>query len=171
MEVSKILKRQIVLEIIAFIFLVCVIIYSIFAITKSGSEKISSVDNIVMVLDDTKVKKIEAYSDGEALSKEGVTYTVTNNESDVVTYAVVLVPNNHDENVLNQIRISVDDLYIEDLTSLERSNGGYVVTLNDLKPGYTKVHLIKYWYKLNTDYEIKKNDIKFEYRLVKKDSN
>ena len=169
MEISKALKRQIVIEVLALIFLVCVIIYSIFAITKSGDEKISSVDNVVMVLDDTKVKRIESYSDGEGLDKPGVTYTVTNNNSESITYAVVLVPNNHDENVLNQIRISVDDLYIEDLTSLERSNGGYVVTKNDLKPGYTKVHVIKYWYKLNTDYEIKKNDIQFEYRLVKQE--
>ncbi len=170
MKVSKALKRQIVFEVIALIFLLCVIVYSIFAITKGGNEKISSVDNIVMVLDDSQVKKIEPLSDGKGLDGEGVTYTVTNNNDTEVTYEVVLVPNIHDDDVLNQIRISVDDLYVEDLTSLERSHGGYLITTNKLSSGYTKIHLIKYWYKLNTIEEIKNRDIQFEYRLFKKDN-
>jgi len=169
MKVSKALRKQIILEILALVFLIAVIVYSIFAITKGGNDKISSVDNMVMVLDDSNFKGIKPYSDGEGLDTDGISYTVTNNNDYDVVYEVVLIPNIHDDEVLNQIKISVDDLYVEDLTSLERSNGGYLVTSNTLKPGYTKIHLIKYWYKLDTDVNVTEKDLNFEYRLFKKE--
>lgn len=170
MEVSKALRKQIFLEIIALVFLLSVIVYSIFAISGSGNEKISSLDNVVMVLDDSKVKEIKPYSDGEGLDTNGVSYTITNNETDILYYDVVIFPNIHDDDILNNVRVSIDDLYVEDLVSLPRSNGGYVVTSGVLKPSYTKVHLIKYWYKLGTSEDITDNNVKFEYRLFKKDN-
>lgn len=168
MKVKKVLKRQIILEILALLFLIGVVVYSIFAITKGGNDKISSVDNMVMVLDDSNLKEIKPFSDGEGLDTDGVTYTVTNNNNESVIYEVVLMPDIHDDEVLKQIRISVDDLEVRDLVALERSNGGYLVTSNALKPGFTKIHLIKYWYKLDTDPSIKEKKVKFEYRLFKK---
>ncbi len=168
MKVSKALRRQIIIEILALLFLIGVIVYSIFAISKGGNDKISTVDNLVMVLDDSHLKGINAYSDGQGLDTDGVTYTVTNNNDEAVIYEVVLIPDVHDDEILGKIRVSVDDLEIKDLISLERSNGGYLITSNVLKPGYTKIHSIKYWYTLDTDVDIKDKDIKFEYRLFKK---
>lgn len=166
MVVSNQLKKQIVIEVLALIFLVGVTIYAIFAINKSNDNKILSQDGMVLVLDDTKYKGLESYSDGEGLGIDGTTYTVTNNNSDSIEYKLVIVPDVHTDDVLSQIRISVDDLYIDDLTNLERLNGGYVVATNKLDAGYTKIHLIKAWYKLDTKKEIKK-EINFEYRVVK----
>lgn len=167
MEVSKQLKKQIVIEVLALLFLIGVIIYSIFAITKAKENQVTSLDGMVIVVDDTKIDKMEALSDGAGLEKNGATYTVTNNNDYKVKYKVVVVPDVHDEDVLKQIRISVDDIYIEDFTTLERLNGGYVIASNALDPGYTKVHLIKSWYKLDSNDEIKERNVKFEYRLVK----
>lgn len=169
MEVSKQLKKQIVIEVIALLFLVGVITYSIFAIHKAEKNQVSSIDGMVIVIDDTDIKHIEPLSDGAGLERDGATYTITNNNDKNVKYKLVVVPDVHDEAVLKQMRISVDDLYVEDLTSLERFNGGYVITTNELKPGYTKIHLIKSWYKLDTKDDIASRNVKFEYRLVKED--
>lgn len=169
MEVSKELKRQILLEVLVLLFLVGVIIYALFAIVKNSENKVSSVDGMVVVLDDSKYKGLEISSDGKGLERDGITYTVTNNNSDVVKYKVVLVPNVHDDDVLKLVRVGVDDIYTYNLTDLERDNGGYVVTSFKLRPGYTKIHLIKYWYKNGSDSKQVDEKLKFEYRLVKEE--
>lgn len=167
MEVSKQLKKQIVIEVIVLIFLVGVILYAFFAIKKSSFNKVSSVDGMVVVLDDSKYKGIEIQSDGEALEDKGITYTITNNNSEKVKYKIILKPNLHDDEILKQVRVSIDDIYAYDLIDLKRDNGGYVLTTFELEPGYTKIHLIKYWYKYDSNPEKINNDLKFEYRIVK----
>ena len=87
------------------------------------------------------------------------------NKDKAITYEIVISPSIHDESVLKQIRISLDDVYVTDLTSLERSQGGYVVGMKVLNPGYTKVHRIKYWYKLDSDKELKNKEIFFNYKI------
>lgn len=168
MVVSEQLKKQIVIEILALIFLILVIIYAVFAIQKGNQNKVSSFEGMVIVVDDKNNKKLEKHSDGEGLENDGITYTVTNNNDGVSNYDLVIIPNVHDEDVLNQIRISVDDLYVSTLTELTRYESGYVLTNYQLKPGYTKIHLIKMWYKLSTNDDIVNKDISFEYRLVKR---
>lgn len=167
MVVSKQLKKQIIIEILALIFLIAVLIYAFFAIKKNEESKITNLDGMVVVVDDTNVDKIKGLSDGEGLSIDGTTYTITNNNKNKVNYKIVLVPNVHDEKVLKQVRISTDDLYVENLTDLERLSGGYVIASSTLDSGFTDMYLIKYWYKLDSDQEVLDEDIDFEYRLVK----
>lgn len=167
MVVSKQLKKQIIIEILALIFLIAVLIYAFFAIKKNEESKITNLDGMVVVVDDTNVDKIKSLSDGEGLSLDGTTYTITNNNKNKVNYKIVLVPNVHDEKVLKQVRISTDDLYVENLTDLERLSGGYVIASSTLDSGFTDMYLIKYWYKLDSDQEVLDEDIDFEYRLVK----
>lgn len=167
MVVSKQLKKQIIIEILALIFLIAVLIYAFFAIKKNEESKIINLDGMVVVVDDTNVDKIKGLSDGEGLSLDGTTYTITNNNKNKVNYKIVLVPNVHDEKVLKQVRISTDDLYVENLTDLERLSGGYVIASSTLDSGFTDMYLIKYWYKLDSDQEVLDEDIDFEYRLVK----
>ena len=167
MVVSKQLKKQIIIEILALIFLIAVLIYAFFAIKKNEESKITNLDGMVVVVDDTNVGKIKGLSDGEGLSLDGTTYTITNNNKNKVNYKIVLVPNVHDEKVLKQVRISTDDLYVENLTDLERLSGGYVIASSTLDSGFTDMYLIKYWYKLDSDQEVLDEDIDFEYRLVK----
>lgn len=165
MEVSKKIKKMIIFEFIALLFLIGVIVYSIFAIQKSNNNKVSSENGMVMVLDDSKYQELSSMSDGKGLETDGVTYTVTNNNDYTVTYKVVVVPDVHDDNVLKQVRISTDDLYIQNLIELDRMSGGYVITEHTLEPGYTKVHLIKNWYKLDSNEEVLATEIDFDYRL------
>lgn len=167
MVVSKQLKKQIIIEILALIFLIAVLIYAFFAIKKNEESKITNLDGMVVVVDDTNVDKIRGLSDGEGLSLDGTTYTITNNNKNKVNYKIVLVPNVHDEKVLKQVRISTDDLYVENLIDLERLSGGYVIASSTLDSGFTDMYLIKYWYKLDSDQEVLDEDIDFEYRLVK----
>lgn len=168
MIVSEQLKKQIIIEILALIFLMGVIIYAVFALQKSKDNKVSSIHGMVVVIDDSKMKSLDKYSDGEGLETEGVKYTVTNNNEDTVEYDLVVIPNVHDDDVLDQVRISTDDIYVSTLTELPRSGGGYVLVSYSLKPGYTKIHLIKAWFKLGAADDVLKNNISFEYRLVKK---
>lgn len=167
MVVSEQLKKQIVIEVLALLFLMVVIVYSVFAIDKSQKNNITSQDGLVLVLDDTKFKKLEDVSDGEGLSNPGTTFTVTNNNSTEFSYKIVAIPSIKDEKVLKQVRVSSDDVYIEDLTSLKKSNGGYVVATNSLDAGYTKIHLFKYWFKLDTSDKLIDRDIEFTYKVVK----
>lgn len=165
MVVSDQLKKQIIIEIFALIFLIGVIIYAFFAIKKNDSNNISTQDGLVLVIDYKNNKKLEKSSDGEGLEGTGITYTVTNNNSINKRYELLLIPDVHNEDLLKQIRVSVDDLYVEDLTDLARSSGAYIIATNELAPGYTKIHLIKAWYKLDTDPELLNNDVHFDYRI------
>ena len=166
MVVSNQLKKQIIIEIIALVFLIAVIIYAVFAIDKSNRNNITSQDGLVLVLDDSKFKALESSSDGEGLDTDGTTYTVTNNNSDEMTYSIVIVPSENDKKILDNIRVSSDDVIIEDLTSLKKKEGGYVVATNTLKSGYTKIHLFKYWYKLDALEKDIDKKIEFSYKVV-----
>ena len=115
-------------------------------------------------LGDSKFEKLSPKSDGAGLESLGSAYTITNNNSDEKEYNIVISSNNHNEKVLSQIKVAIDDLYVYNLTDLERSNGGYILRTYKLKPGYTKNHIIKAWYKQDTDESLIK-DIKFEYRI------
>lgn len=167
MIVSKQLKKQMIIEILALLFLIAVIIYTIFAINKGGSSKVTNVEGMVFVVDNYyKKMNLEASSDGMGLETKGVNCTVTNNNANLKEYKIVLIPNIKDEDILKQIRVSTDDIYIESLTDLEKDNNGYVVMSHNLGAGYTKVHLIKLWYKLETDKNILDKKINFTYKLV-----
>ncbi len=168
MVVSKQLKKQIIIEIIALIFLIGVIVYAIFAIDKSNKNNITSQDGLVLVLDDTKFNGLVDSSDGIGLNTLGVTYTITNNNKNKVTYDIIVTPSVKDDDVLKQIRVSSGDIKIEDLTKLKKINDGYVVDTYTLEPGYTKIHLFKYWYKIGTDKKIVNQDIEFSYKVVRK---
>ena len=165
MVVSDQLKKQIIIEIIALIFLVGVIIYAFFAIKRNDSNSITTQDGMVIVIDYKNNKKLEKASDGEGLESDGIVYTITNNNSVPKKYELLLIPDVHNDELLNQIRVSVDDLYVEDLADLARSSGAYIIAVNELDPGYTKIHLIKTWYKLNTDEDLVKNNVHFDYRI------
>ncbi len=167
MEVKKELKRQIIIEIVALILLFAIIIYAFFAIDHGNRNKISSMDGMVIVLDETNFSRMVASSDGKGLESGGITYTVTNNNTSLVKYKVVAMPSVTEEEIIKQVRIGIDDMYIENLADLERYNGGYVIYSGELNPGYTKVLLIKQWYKLDTEDKIANRDLTFTYELVK----
>ena len=82
MVVSDQLKKQIVIEIIALIFLVGVIIYG-----------------MVIVIDYKGLKSLKKASDGEGLEGEGVSYTVTNNNSVKKQYELLIIPDVHNDSI------------------------------------------------------------------------
>ena len=165
MEVSKVLKKEIIFELLALIFFIGACCYALVSLKGNDNDAIASYDDVVTILDDKKFPGMDINSDGKALSNEGITYTITNNEKDIINYEIVIYPNIHNEEVLKQIRVALDDIYISDLSSLARSQGGYVLGLKVLNSGYTKIHSIKYWYKLDTNRELLKEKIKFNYKI------
>ena len=165
MEVSKVLKKEIIFELLALIFFISVSCYALISLKGKDNGAISSYDDVVTILDDKKFPGMDIISDGKALSHEGITYTITNNQKDVINYEIVIYPNIHNEEVLKQIRVALDDIYISDLSSLDRNQGGYVLGLKVLNSGYTKIHSIKYWYKLDTNKELLKEKVKFNYKI------
>lgn len=160
---SKFLKKQILVEFIVLLFFLFVVIYSYFAITNEQGEKLDSVDGVVAVLNDSSFDKLELLSDGQGLRQDAISYAVTNNNDSSKTYNVVIYPDVHDDEVLKNVRISVDDVYVKSLSELERHHGGYVITNNKLKSGFTKMHTVKIWYQKDMNIEYK--DINFEYDI------
>lgn len=166
MKVSNVLKKQIIIEVFALLLLSGSIIYAVFAIRSSDNNKIENYDNIVTVLDDSKFSKMDVSSDGAGLNTEGIIYTITNNRSKTASYRLVILPNVHNEKILKQIRVSLDDFEVMDLVSLERAGGGYVLGERTLNSGYTKIHSIKLWYKLDTEESIKDTKIDFSFKII-----
>ncbi len=163
MTVNKVLKKQIVIEIIALLFLVGSICYAFFAINRGQATKVIEYQGFVSVLDDTKQTPFKHLSNGEGLSQEGITYTVTNNNKETTMYKVIISPNLLDEAILSKVRIGVDDLYVYELEDLTKYGNGYVLITNELEAGYTKIHNIKIWY---SD-EVEENNLKFTYNLIR----
>jgi hypothetical protein len=165
MIVSKHLQKQIILEIGALIILIGAIIYAFFAISNDGANVLDQ-DGMVMVLDDDGFKAIESLSDGEGLSSDGIKYTVTNNNSFDVTYKLILKIQ-EDEDILEYIRVGTDDLYIDDILNLVPYDGGYIISSGKLRSGYTKIHTVKLWYKLDADDSKISEDIDYSIELVR----
>ncbi len=165
MKASNILKREIVVEIFALLLFTSAVIFAFISLSNKGNGNVVDYDGVVTVLDN-KNTDIKISSDGKGIEEnEGISYTVTNNQNDVISYEIVVSPSIHDEAVLKQIRVSLDDIFVSDLTSLERNQGGYILGMKVLNPGYTKVHKIKYWYKTDSNKEILNKDISFKYQL------
>ena len=162
---SKILGKHIIIEVIALAFLIFAIIYASYAIKKSQDNKVESHDGMVTVLDDSNFQGLKISSDGEGFQQKGITYTITNNNEDIKEYNVVITPNIHNDAILSQIVIGLDDMYTISLNDLKRDNGGYILTTHKLKPGYTKIHLIKMWYKLDSKTKVSKHNVEFDYRI------
>lgn len=168
MEVNKQLRKQIVIEVFALGFLVFAIMYGIFAIGKDNSTVFSQ-DGMVIVYDTEKFKAIESFSDGEGLNTDGIKYTVTNNNTKEYSYKLVLYVNEEDK-LLENIRVGIDDLYVEDLLDLDRyTSDSYILTETTLEAGYTRIHNIKMWYKLDVDQTIADKEIDYRLELVKED--
>ncbi len=168
MKVEKNLKKQIIIEILALLFLIIVIIYAMIAINKSNFSKLNSDGGIVTILDDQNQDKISILSDGAGIMQEGTTYTITNNSQKDIDYDLIIIPSVKNEKILDNIRIGIDDLYIENLTDYEKKDDGYVIFSNSLKTNYTKKYLIKTWYKLDTSDDLFDKNINFTYKVVKK---
>ena len=165
MIVNKQLQKQIILEVVALVILAGSIVYAIFALGSNGNNVLNK-DGMVMVLDGGEFKAIESLSDGEGLNGEPIKYTVTNNNDVDVDYKLVLKIN-EDKELLDYIRVGTDDLYIEDLLDLEKYEDGYVVYEGSLNPGFTKIHSIKLWYKLDIDHTIALDEIDYSLELVR----
>lgn len=166
MDVSKQLKKQMIMEIIALIFLVLVLIYAVFSIKHNQENEIASYKGVVVVKDDDAFKDLKPSSDGQGLESDGIVYTVTNNRNVNISYKVIVIPSTKEEDILKQIRISVDDVSINNLVDLDREQGGFVLIDRELASSYTKRHLIKSWYKLDTNKKTAKEKVTFEFKFV-----
>lgn len=165
MVVEKQLKKQIILEIGALIILIASIVYAIFAINNNGNQVLNE-DGMVMVLDDASFKALESLSDGEGLISDGIKYTVTNNNDKEVSYKLILKVN-EEEAILESLRVGADDLFIDDLLNLAKYEDGYIVGNYTLEPGYTKIHNVKMWYKLDVDHTIAVDTVDYSLELVR----
>lgn len=165
MKVKETLTKEIIIEVIALVLFVVTCTYATITLSSKNTDSIKEQDGIVTILDEKNFKGLNILSDGKGISSNGVTYTITNNNSEPVSYELVVSTNVHNEEILKNIRVSLDDIYISDITSLERRKGGYVLGVKILNPGYTKVHSIKYWYKLDTKKEIANEKIDFSYKI------
>ena len=169
MEVSNNLKKQIIVEIIVLLLMAGVAIYAYVAINKNSSSSVVNDNGLVLVLDDSNFTELEKFSDGEGLEGDYVRYTVTNNNTVMKNLKLVDSPRIDDVKVLDNIRVGINDLYINDLIELEKIGDGYVVDEFDLSPGITRNYLFKYWYKLETKDNYYNKDIKFEYKILIED--
>jgi len=166
MEVSNNLKKQIIAEIIVLLLMAGVAIYAYIAIGKTNNSSVVNENGLVLVLDDSSVTELKKLSDGEGLEGDFVRYTITNNNTNMKNLKLVIIPSIDDEAVLSNLRVGVNDLYISDITELEKVKEGYVLDEFDLSPGITRNYLLKYWYKLDTDDNNFNKDIKFEYMVL-----
>lgn len=165
MEVSSNLKRQIIIEIVVLLLMAAVVIYAYVALGKNSNTSVINENGFVLVLDDSKFSKLLKKSDGEGLQSDYVRYTITNNNSIVKNVKLIIEPSLDNEKVLSNIRIGVNDLYVNDFNQLEKIDEGYVVDTFDLLPGITRNYLFKYWYKLDTDDKLYEDDIRFSYDI------
>lgn len=162
MKAAKIIKKRILIETISLLFLIVCIIYSSITIKKSNASTVENNNNFVAVIDDKKYNsELKKLSDGEGLQQDGIIYAVTNNNKKDKTYNILIKP---DTEKIDNIKISVDDIYIFNLNELEKKDDYYILFTNTLEAGYTKRHIIKSWYKKidNIDTEKVKYTIKLD---------
>ncbi len=161
MKATKIIKKRILIETISLLFLIVCIVYSSITIKKSNASTVENNNNFVAVIDDKKYdSELKKLSDGEGLQQSGIIYAVTNNNKKNKTYNILIKP---DTEKIDNIKISVDDIYIFNLNELEKKDDYYILFTNTLESGYTKRHVIKSWYKKIDNIETEK--VKYTIKL------
>ena len=166
MEVSSNLKKEIVIEICVLILMAAVIIYAYFAIGNNNNSNVINQDGFVLVLDKNKKNNLDILSDGEGLESDYVRYTITNNNSMVKKVKLVIIPDVDNKKVLDNVRIGINDLMVNDLVELEKTDKGYVVDEFEISPGFTRNYLFKYWLSLDSDKDFSKEEIEFSYEII-----
>lgn len=168
MKAIKIIKKRIFIESISLLFLLFCVVYSSVTIKKSSGSNIQDTNNFIAVVDDKEYNpELKVLSDGEGLSEDGITYAVTNNNKEDKSYSILINTSEIDSKIIDNIKISVDDIYIFNLNELEKKDNYYVLFSDTLKAGYTKRYIIKSWYKLNSEIT---NNIRVNYSF-KLDTN
>lgn len=162
MEANRILKRQILTELIALTILCFAIIYTFISLNKNDNNKISNTNGVVKILDDSKLKNIKIMSDGEGANTDGVTYAITNNNKKKISYELIIEPSTHN---VEGLRILLDNLYIINLEDLIGEDNKYVLSMNELNPGYTQIHSIKIWYRKDINIKDINKNITFKYDI------
>ena len=79
---------------------------------------------------------------------------------------LVIIPDVDNKKVLDNVRIGINDLMVNDLVELEKTDNGYVVDEFEISPGFTRNYLFKYWLSLDTDKSFEKEDISFNYEII-----
>ena len=166
MEVSNNLKKEIIIEILVLLLMAAVIIYAYFAIGRNNNSNVINSDGFVLVLDRKDKTNLSKLSDGEGLESDYVRYTITNNNSVAKKVKLVIVPETDNNKVLDNVRVGINDLMVNDLTELEKIDKGYVVDEFEISPGYTKNYLFKYWLSLDTDDKLTREEVEFNYEIL-----
>lgn len=166
MEVSNNLKKEIIIEILVLLLMAGVIIYAYFAISNNNKSNVINENGFVLVLDKNKNNNLAILSDGEGLESDYVRYTITNNNSKAKKVKLVIVPDVHNKNILDKVRIGINDLMVNNLVELEKVDQGYIVDEFEISPGFTRNYLFKYWLSLDSDTNFVKEDIEFNYKIL-----
>lgn len=169
MEVSNVLKKEMILEIMVLLLMASVIIYVYFTIDKTSHSNVTSKDGFVLVLEKTKDNHLEILSDGEGLENSYIRYTITNNNEVVKNVKLIIVPKVDNEEVLNYVRVGINNMMVNNLVELEKNDKGFIVDQFMISPGYTRNYLFKYWFSLGTDKKYIKEEIDFEYEIIIED--
>ena len=164
MNASKILKKHIIIEIIALFFLIGSLLYAYLMIQKSNQD-VKEQDGMVIVLDDSSLKTVEPHSDGVGFQTAKITCTVTNNNKEKKEYKIIVNPKMKNNEMLKHIKVGIDGLYAYSLKDLEKTEKGYILTTNVLDQGFTNVHIFQYWLDSSTNTKISAEDIDFTYSL------
>ena len=90
----------------------------------------------------------------------------SNNNDKEVSYKLILKVN-EEEAILESLRVGADDLFIDDLLNLAKYEDGYIVGNYTLEPGYTKIHNVKMWYRLDVDHTIAVDTVDYSLELVR----
>lgn len=166
MEVNNNLKKQIISEIFLLIILAMVVVYAFTVIQKNNKTSVFARDGFVVSVDDSNLKKLEVLSDGQGLETNYVRYTLTNNNAEAKKCKLVLKPSLENEDVLEHIKMGLNDLFVVNVLELEKYGDGYIIDEFNIGPGYTRNYLFKYWFDLETSEDISKNKITFDYEFI-----
>ena len=167
MKASKVLDRQIVVEVVCAMILLAVILVGGYALYSNvnGGGLFSKGDLLVDFQDKDVPGNLYAMSDGVGLSTNPYIYTVTNNNKKE-TKIVITLEHGMNPSIDSYLRVAIDEMTIKSLKEFDKTEkGAYILCEEEVNPGVTSTHSIKIWLNNKSPNGLSGTKANFRFRL------
>lgn len=142
----KLLNKTIFENVISLIVFIIIIVALTFIITlkilQNNVYNVYKEDNFMIELEPKINKTLDKLSDIDGLNSKFNKVNITNNNVDTRKYKILITPLNNDA---SDIRLSVDNYLIRNLSSFDKQNDSYIIYESSLEPQKSILHQIRVW--------------------------
>lgn len=125
---------------------------------ESNVQKVYNDNNLTIQISPRIKRTLNVLTDSEGLNSKNNVINITNNGEENRRYKIILTPISDNE---EDIRVAIDNSLIRSLSNFDKEDDSYILLVNELEPGFTRIHSVKVW----QDKKVENKKIKVNFKL------